>query len=64
MLRFRDSPGLSLAVRLSCDTLHVIYPATDQLSSAERAFMINAIEIPPITFFVAPQWGSRPLELA
>lgn len=30
---------------LSCDTLHVIYPATDQLSSAERAFMINATEI-------------------
>ncbi|MFH8224873.1 hypothetical protein ACH4C2_37960 [Streptomyces sp. NPDC018057] len=21
-------------------------------------------ELPPITFFVAPQWGSRPLELA
>ncbi|MFI1284346.1 hypothetical protein ACH4U5_26990 [Streptomyces sp. NPDC020858] len=37
--------GLSLAVLLSCDTLHVIYPATDQLSSAQRAFMINATEI-------------------
>lgn len=37
--------GLSAAVLLSCDTLHVIYPATDQLSSAERAFMINATEI-------------------
>lgn len=33
------------AVLLSCDTLHVIYPAPDQLSSAERAFMINATEI-------------------
>ncbi|MFF3001027.1 hypothetical protein ACFVTC_41870 [Streptomyces sp. NPDC057950] len=37
--------GLSPATLLSCGTLHVIHPATDELSSAERAFMINATEI-------------------
>jgi hypothetical protein len=45
--------GLSPAALLGCDTLHVSYPATDQLSSAERAFMINATEFD----ILAGVWG-------
>jgi len=35
-------------------------PPAPNPPSAER----TASPTPPITFFVAPQWGSRPLELA
>lgn len=49
----REPPGVvgsvasggSWGILLGCDTLHVTCPAPDQLSSAERAFMINASEV-------------------